>query len=162
MLRRLPVAAMASLMLVASIGTAFAQNSPARWVNRTTGQPPVGGAILGGDNGDGRILYICRGQHRGGWHSGKVHVDMCHFGWGGAEIVSRKYQILTGYGVWRRPAGDLDRAYIGGGSGNDKYRICRAAYRGGVHPGKVVAGRCNIGWGGREIVIDAFEALYPR
>ncbi len=63
------------------------------------------------------MLYICRAQHRGGWHPGKVHVDMCHFGWGGAEIVVRNYQVLAGYGVWRRPFGDLDRAYVGGGSG---------------------------------------------
>ena len=35
--------------------------------------------------------------------------------------------------------------------------VCRAPYNGGVHPGKIVAGRCNISWGGREIVVAGFE-----
>lgn len=161
-MKRLRRAAIASLALVAGMIPAVAQNSPVSWVNSGTGQPLPRNLLIGGDNGDGRVLYICRGQHRGGWHTGKLLAGMCNFGWGGAEIVSRQYQVLTGYGVWRRPVGDLGSAYIGGGSGSDRYRICRAAFRGGVHPGKVVAGRCNIGWGGREVVIDAYEALYPR
>lgn len=153
---------LALLAVTVTATLAEAQNSPARWVNRNTGAAPTQGAIIGGDNGDGRVLYICRAQHNGGWHPGKVHADMCHFGWGGKEIYVRTYQVLAGYGVWRRPFGDLNKAYIGGGSGNDKYRICRAPHRGGVHPGKVVAGRCNIGWGGQEIVIDGYEVLFPR
>ncbi|MCZ8182111.1 MAG: DUF3421 domain-containing protein [Beijerinckiaceae bacterium] len=150
--------------LAAMLAPAMAQQqrSPVEWVNRQSGQALPAGALVGGDNGDGRVLHLCRGQYRGGWHTGKLLAGRCNFGWGGTEIVVDRYQVLRGYGVWRRPFGDLDRSYIGGGSGTDRYRICRAPYRGGVHPGKVVAGRCNIGWGGREIVVDGFEALYPQ
>lgn len=155
----LVVASLATLLLPA---VAQQQRSPVEWVNMQTGRALPANVVIGGDNGDGRVLHVCRGQHRNGWHTGKLLNGRCNFGWGGAEIVAGQYQVLRGYGVWRRPFGDLDRAYIGGGSGNERYRICRAPYRGGVHPGKVVAGRCNIGWGGRELVIDGFEALYPR
>ncbi|MFQ5526358.1 MAG: DUF3421 domain-containing protein [Thermoanaerobaculia bacterium] len=43
--------------------------------------------------------------------------------------------------------------------GNPELYLCRADYRGGVHPGKVVASRCNIGWGDKEIVLSDFEVL---
>lgn len=135
---------------------------PVAWVNRSTGQPIKQNMLIGGDNGDGRLMPVCRGYHNNGWHAGKMLADMCNFGWGGKEIVTRSYQVLTGTGVWRRPANDLQHAYVGGGAQGESYRICRAAYGAGVHPGKVVRGRCNIGYGGREIVLDQFEALYPR
>ena len=39
--------------------------------------------------------------------------------------------------------------------------LCRAKYRGGVHPGKVRAEfrGCNIPWGGKEISIPEYEVL---
>ena len=37
--------------------------------------------------------------------------------------------------------------------------VCRSKYDGGLHPGKVVGGNCSIGWGGKEIVLPAFEVL---
>lgn len=40
--------------------------------------------------------------------------------------------------------------------------ICRASYRGGVHPGKVVDGRCNIAWGGQETSFNHYELLMSR
>jgi hypothetical protein len=40
--------------------------------------------------------------------------------------------------------------------------VCRANYHGGVHPGKLFEGRCNIGWGGREISIDHYQVLVSR
>lgn len=150
------------MVMAMMTGGAAVARSPVEWINRTTGSAPSQNLVVGGDNGDGHVLHVCRGQHRGGWHPGKLFADMCHFGWGGKEIVVRKYQVLRGYGVWRRPFGDLHKAYIGGGSGGDKYRICRAPHRNGVHPGKIVAGRCNIGWGGQEAVVDGYEVLYPN
>jgi Protein of unknown function (DUF3421) len=35
--------------------------------------------------------------------------------------------------------------------------VCRTTYQGGLHPGKIVAGNCNIAWGGREIVRPQYE-----
>lgn len=50
-------------------------------------------------------------------------------------------------------------AVVGGQESGRGLPVCRAAHRDGVHPGKVVAGRCNIGWGGQEIVLGSFEVL---
>lgn len=40
--------------------------------------------------------------------------------------------------------------------------VCRGYYKGGVHPGKLYQGRCNIGWGGDEIVLNRYEVLVSR
>src|SRR5947209_3893833 len=37
--------------------------------------------------------------------------------------------------------------------------ICRASHQGGVHPGKVVGGRCNFAWGGQEVSVERYELL---
>lgn len=37
--------------------------------------------------------------------------------------------------------------------------VCRAQYNGGLHPGKLFAGNCNIGWGGDEIVATQYQVL---
>jgi uncharacterized protein DUF3421 len=37
--------------------------------------------------------------------------------------------------------------------------VCRAHYQGGVHPGRVAGGNCNIGYGGREWGIGGSEVL---
>lgn len=38
--------------------------------------------------------------------------------------------------------------------------LCRAAYRGGTHPGRVIAGRgCGIGYGNVEVVLPAYQVL---
>lgn len=42
---------------------------------------------------------------------------------------------------------------------NAMFYVCRANYRGGVHPGKYFSGNCNISWGGREVVMQRFEIL---
>ncbi len=51
------------------------------------------------------------------------------------------------------------RAVVGGQEGNRILFICQSFYRGGVHPGKVVDGRCNITYGGAEIIRDRFRVL---
>ena len=67
--------------------------------------------------------------------------------------------VVASMGGWLPPD-----AVIGGSeyNGSRKLAVCRAAYQGGTHPGKVVAGKCNIGWGGKEIVLNAFEVLVQR
>jgi Protein of unknown function (DUF3421) len=42
--------------------------------------------------------------------------------------------------------------------GND-LPICRGSYNGAVHPGKLLANKCNIGWGGKEIELSSFDVL---
>jgi len=40
--------------------------------------------------------------------------------------------------------------------------VCRAFYQNGMHPGKLFNGRCNIGWGGSEIVMSDYQVLVAR
>lgn len=55
-------------------------------------------------------------------------------------------------------------AVIGGGQSYPPAElfVCRARYHGGVHPGKLYNGNCNIGWGGNEIVLSRYEVLTSR
>ncbi|MCX7855749.1 MAG: DUF3421 domain-containing protein, partial [Anaerolineae bacterium] len=48
-------------------------------------------------------------------------------------------------------------AVIAGLADGQPLAVCRAGFRGGVHPGKVVAGHCNIGWGGKEESVKPYE-----
>jgi hypothetical protein len=50
-------------------------------------------------------------------------------------------------------------AVIGGSEPGRNLPVCRARYQNGLHPGKVVARNCNIGWGGREITLPVYEVM---
>jgi hypothetical protein len=50
-------------------------------------------------------------------------------------------------------------AIVGGWEQGRTLYVCRTWYGGGVHPGKVVGNNCNIGWGGKEITLEAYEVL---
>lgn len=52
-------------------------------------------------------------------------------------------------------------AVVGGGQPSPRATlyICRAEYRNGLHPGKLYKGRCNIGWGGREVSLTDYQVL---
>ncbi|MDC3962439.1 DUF3421 domain-containing protein [Polyangium jinanense] len=53
------------------------------------------------------------------------------------------------------PAG----AIPGGSEPGRVLYICHGWYEGGLHPGKIVGQNCNIGWGGREVLLNAYEVL---
>jgi len=53
------------------------------------------------------------------------------------------------------PAG----AIVGGSEPGRVLYICHGWYQGGLHPGKIVGANCNIGWGGREILLNSYEVL---
>jgi len=50
-------------------------------------------------------------------------------------------------------------AVMGGSENGAQLPVCRCAFKGGTHPGKVVGTRCNIGWGGNEQSVASFEVL---
>jgi hypothetical protein len=70
-----------------------------------------------------------------------------------------------GFGPYQPNAGRYDwvnaiqgdlvprHAFVGGRQPAPPFTlfVCRAQYRNGMHPGKLIDGRCNIGWGGREV-----------
>jgi hypothetical protein len=128
----------------------------------STGRLPAN-AFIGGSEGS-RKLAVCRAAYKDGTHPGKVVEGKCNIGWGGKEIVIGKFEVMTAKGVklaWVK--GPSAKGMIIGGSETGRtLPVCRAAYKGGTHPGKVVAGKCNIGWGGKEIVLSTFEVLVQR
>ena len=132
------------------------------WQNGSGGSVPSG-AIAGGSE-PGRTLWVCRASYNGGLHPGKIVAQNCNIGWGGREITLRNYQVLTGNSSAVRwvaasngaiPAG----AVAGGAEPGRTLYICRARYNNGLHPGKVVAQNCNIGWGGKEILVRSYEVM---
>lgn len=118
-------------------------------------------AVIGGTE-PGRTLPICRASYHNGVHPGKVVAGWCNIGWGGREIVLASFDVLLNTGgapKWVFGPGVPPNAVIGGQADGHNLPICRASYQGGVHPGKLWAGNCNIGYGGREIVLPIFEVL---
>jgi hypothetical protein len=65
--------------------------------------------------------------------------------------------------AWVRLAQGAPRpatALIAGQEGGLPVSICRAAYQGGTHPGKLLGNNgCSIGYGGREVLIPQYEVL---
>lgn len=133
-----------------------------RWVPARNGQVPPG-AVIGGQE-PGRSLPICRAKLGKGVHPGKVVEQNCNFGFNGREITVPVYEVLVGdaksvrwvAGIGGSAPAD---AYAGGEEPGRKLFICRAPYRNGVHPGKLVGKNCMIGWGGREIPGPKYEVL---
>jgi hypothetical protein len=141
--------------------TQTAARGSVKWASSTGKMPRY--AFYGGAE-RGRKLAVCRASYKGGTHPGKVVAGKCNIGWGGKEIVIRKYQVMTAKGVklsWAKGPSARGMVY-GGAERGRKLAVCRASYKGGTHPGKVVARKCNIGWGGREIALKTFQVLVQR
>lgn len=59
---------------------------------------------------------------------------------------------------WKRYTGALPANAVSvAPAGASTQYVCRCAQGGGVHAGKVVAGKCNIGYGGQELTLSEFE-----
>lgn len=141
--------------------TQTASRGGIKW-STSTGKMPSNTFYGGAERG--RKLAVCRASYKGGTHPGKVVSGKCNIGWGGKEIVIRKFQVMTNKGVklaWTKGP-KAKGMVIGGKERGRTLPICRAKYKSGTHPGKVVAGKCNIGWGGKEIVLKKFEVLVQR
>jgi len=144
--------------------TPVAAGLPApKWVTVKSGRLP-GGAYIGGQE-PGRKLVVCRAAFNKGMHPGKVVAGKCNIGWGGKEQALTAYQALVADSksfrwVDSKSGAPLPKgAFIGGKEPGRTLPVCRAAHNKGVHPGKVVAGKCNIGWGGKEIVNSRYQVL---
>lgn len=143
-------------------GSASSQNASGNWLPAINGQIPAG-AVAGGAE-PGRTLYICRGWHQGGLHPGKVVEGRCNIGYGGNEFALTSFELLVNTNLlWIPYPGVIPPGALVGGQENDRVLyVCRAAHSGGVHPGKVIAGNCNIGFGGQELSIPVFEIALVR
>ena len=64
------------------------------WVAAANGTIPPK-AVPGGKETNGDVLYICRAAYKGGVQPGKLVGKNCNFGYGGLEVMSPKYEVLT-------------------------------------------------------------------
>ncbi len=132
----------------------------ARWLRAQSGQIPAG-AVRGGNEGNAE-MYVCRGYYKDGEHPGKTWRGHCNIGWGGQEIELNDYDVLVQQGglTWLSQDQARNRRCVAGGQeGQETQCVCRADFRGGLHPGKTWRGRCNIGWGGQEFPVSTYEVL---
>lgn len=146
-----------TLLILVSADAALAA---VKWVWTRDGSIPPG-AVKGGFVA-GEDLYICRASYFDGMHVGKVFRGRCHFGWGGREVVRQEFEMLVDRGEERWVGSDRalpNGAVRAGHAPAGDIFICRAQYRDGMHPGKLVGGRCLIGWGGRELDVVPYEVL---
>lgn len=120
-------------------------------------------AVVGGYEPD-RSLYLCQARYNDGVHPGKVVDGRCNITYAGREIPRDFFRILVGNGFhWSRANGYYNNvpmnAVPGGFENGRPLFICQGFYADGVHPGKVVAGNCNIGFAGKEIVLQNYKVL---
>ena len=119
-------------------------------------------AIKGGNEENGNPLYVCRAAYNGGIHPGKVVGLNCNIGYAGKEIHLSEYQLLVGNGSWGPAREGYTGAFVAGTENGRPLYLCRGVFSGGVHPGKIVGDKCNIGFGGVERTLPNFEVFYPR
>ncbi|MFN4014393.1 MAG: DUF3421 domain-containing protein [Reyranella sp.] len=115
---------------------------------------------------DGLPVYVCIAPYGGGVHPGLTGAwtDRCIIGYGGREFPATSFKVLTGRARWQAAGiGGLPPNPIMGGKEADSrpLYVCR-----GRHQGAMLAGKyrprfrgCNVGDGGREIAVAAFDVL---
>lgn len=142
-------------------------NTRIAWVPLVNSVIPPLAVEAGVEEGKRNFVGQATRTEDGSVHPGKVFGEsgvevICNYGYGGAEITERSnFKILTVPGLsWVAYDGTIPANVVNGGSENGKkLGVCRASYEGALHPGKVVGTNCNIGWGGKEVVVPAFELL---
>lgn len=162
-------------------GRSGGRRQPPASANHTPPPPPSGGlgwadqsggaidreAMPVGYEANGETLYACTAAFNNGVHPGKLRPAFggCVIGYGGREYTVRQYSTLLGQAPWVQFSSQSpipNGAYNGGHEANGSpLYMCRAAFNGGVHPGKLgpSTGGCNITYGGVEHTIYEFELL---
>ena len=101
---------------------------------------------------------ICR--RRAPWQAGK---GSCNISYGGHEMQLHAFELLTGHGArWEAPQPGLAGAFAAGQEHGQPLYLCQAEYNGGLHPGKVIGGHCDISFAGKEIPIASYRVLYAE
>lgn len=130
-----------------------------KWVGYNGDIPP--NAVAGGFI-HGHPVFICQSSYNGGEHPGRITEDACTITYGGQEVRLPIDAILVGHHYYWQNVDPNDmppNAVVGGGENGGPLFICQAPFEGGVYPGKVVAGACNIGSHGAEIMRGEFKVL---
>ncbi|HRI29100.1 MAG TPA: DUF3421 domain-containing protein, partial [Chitinophagales bacterium] len=141
-------------------------------------------ALIAGYTNYAKTVYVVKGRYNNADVIGKLLKGQttAFFGYGGVEQVIAPTHILVScvssykpqlYSYdcprvdcagtivkWETFKGSVStKSVIGGVENNKKMEICRCDYQNGKHAGKVVAGKCNIGYGGTEVAVSTFEVL---
>ncbi len=72
----------------------FEEDNPASSVTNGDTTGVIAGKEERVDRYDGQLL-VCRAEHKGSYHPGKLVDSECMFGYGGKEIEKKKYQVLV-------------------------------------------------------------------
>lgn len=135
------------------------------WVSAQGGSIPTNAVVTGFTPRE--WLYSCRGTIEGGVHLGKIRAGLpgCLIPVGGREQSVSVYDVLSGPPQKWMPAtnGDVPaRAVdVGRTADNQALYVCRGVRGNELVPGKTGAGLrgCNVGVGGREVVLTIYEVL---
>jgi hypothetical protein len=130
--------------------------------NWTAGSAPD--ALVGGVDGDGTPLQICRANYNGGLHPGKTRADWgsCDVSFGGGEYWLTNYETLVPAWVTTSGGGiPQDSIPVGKESNGNPLFVCRANYGGGVQLGKLAQGYdgCFVPFGGSELHLPNYDVL---
>lgn len=117
-----------------------------RWVARSGSSIPPN-SVQGGNENDGRALYIVRALHNGSWYPGKwaPHIEGGAIGYNGVEKVFQKFEILT-LPTENKHCVDLTWHKCERGEVPDnalcvdesmKFYVGRHEHHGGLHPGNI-------------------------
>ncbi len=145
-----------------------------KWVQASPGHLPHN-LLLGGKDGQGNELGVCRAAYRGGMHPGTLGSKGCRIGWGEAEVILDRFEVLTasrnpaasadgpGFKIgWKRhEPGSQPGEYFDGGksAAGAALPVCRAYHAGGVWIGKKNGKYCNFPSRGKELVQRNYEVL---
>ncbi len=142
------------------------------WIPIGVGQAiPVNAAVGGTEQG--ASLYVCRGDYKNGQHPGKVVKGNCNITWGGKEIplVGQAFSVYLGDVRWENKVRGTTfanrTAIIGGTENGGPLYLCQANFSLqpgspvlGTYPGKIVLGRCHVGYAGTEHFVDEYRIAY--
>lgn len=140
----------------------IANAQPTAWVAVSDGSLPLGAVF--GRRDRGTPQYVCRGQHLGALHVGRLAGPRCIVGYGGREVTLLAYEVLVGEARvlhWNEggPAGSLPGEVISEGAPGERESVCAALYRESDLPGRLVGRRCHIGFRGREVESSSYTVL---
>lgn len=134
----------------------------ANWITASYGRIPKY-AIIGGYDGDGKPLYICRAKYEGGIQPGKIVGENCNFSFNGIEVMTPIYQVLISQSGFKWAPGNdafTPKDAISGGYQNKQHLyICQGKFDGGIYPGKIVGHRCEISHAGAEVALEFYNVL---
>jgi hypothetical protein len=132
------------------------------WVPASGGDAPKN-TINANTKGQPR-MPICRGWYQNGTHPGKLVGKNCNIAWGEQEITLPQYEVLAGKAtglswVYGARGSMPKRPFYGGEEPGRQLAVCRSNYNGAMHAGKLVSNGCQLGWGGKAVLLDTYQVM---